>query len=445
MARAHHAERLTKRTIDALQPGEKRYRVSDTEQRGLKLTVETGGRKWWSVRYTTADAKESEVALGDWPALLVDDARTAAGKARQSASTTDPAEERRKRRKAGREARIETFGKLADHYLKASARGEFGGKDGRPKAESTLDKERVYLGRLKKDEVDLSRPIPQALDRKSLRSIGRADIVGLLEDVRDDSGAGAANSSLATLRRVFAYGIHKGLIDSNPAREIPSYPSEPRDVIATDEQLKALWLALEAAKVSEAVANREAYSSAAGLQLCLLTLQRRGEVARIHRDHVDLDKALWTIPAINKKERRRGLVPLTPMAVEIIREAFKRTNGDWAFIGPDPEKHITPHALSRFMARLRKDQTELGELTPHDLRRTGRTRLTSDDLGVDEITAERVLNHVVGTRQQRAYDWQAYMTQKRAALEAWERELKRIIEGKAPTSNVIPMKTAAVP
>ena len=87
------------------------------------------------------------------------------------------------------------------------------------------------------------------------------------------------------------------------------------------------------------------------------------------------------------------------------------------------------------------------EITVHDLRRTGRTKLTSDEVGVDEFTAERVLNHVVGSRQQRAYDWQSYLTQKRAALEAWEREILRLISkkrrGPAPTRKSNPVGNEA--
>jgi integrase len=73
------------------------------------------------------------------------------------------------------------------------------------------------------------------------------------------------------------------------------------------------------------------------------------------------------------------------------------------------------------------------DVTVHDLRRTGRTKLTGEELDVDERTAERVLNHSVGSHQQKAYDWNAYMGKKREALKLWEAELLRIVEGREPS------------
>ena len=207
--------------------------------------------------------------------------------------------------------------------------------------------------------------------------------------------------------------------------------------MATDAQLKALWATLEAVKVGETRYDRDAYSSAAALQLALLTLQRRGEVASIHRDDVDFINDVWTIPANRKKERRRAIVPLAPAAAELLAQAFARSNGPWAFAGSDADKHVTPHALTRFMARLREDDGTLGDVTPHDLRRTGRTRLT-ESLNIDPDTAERILGHVVGSRQSRAYDHGLYIRQRADALKTWESELMRIVAATpAKTSNVV--------
>jgi integrase len=213
----------------------------------------------------------------------------------------------------------------------------------------------------------------------------------------------------------------------------------------------------------------EAYSTAAALQLSLLTLQRRGEVVRIRREDVDLDKNLWTIPAMNKKERRKGAVPLSPWAREILEEALRRSPGDWMFPGMAGEDHLKPKTVTRFLARLRSGDAQcrkaaneraakgaplsadaellasaaMLDITPHDLRRTGRTKLTGEELHIDPMTAERVLNHSVGSRQQNAYDWNLYIAEKRLALDAWAGELRRIVEGRErpePQSNVVTLQ-----
>lgn len=84
------------------------------------------------------------------------------------------------------------------------------------------------------------------------------------------------------------------------------------------------------------------------------------------------------------------------------------------------------------MACLRM-RLRIRDITVHDLRRTGRTMLTDDErfngAGVDEATAERVLNHRVGSDAQAAYYWNAYLGKKRRALELWAGELHRIVYG----------------
>jgi integrase len=72
--------------------------------------------------------------------------------------------------------------------------------------------------------------------------------------------------------------------------------------------------------------------------------------------------------------------------------------------------------------------------TPHDLRRTLRTRLA--ELGVSDIVAERVLGHklqgVLGIYNRHSYD-----VEKRQALGLWDRRLAEILDLSGPSSNVL--------
>jgi integrase len=67
----------------------------------------------------------------------------------------------------------------------------------------------------------------------------------------------------------------------------------------------------------------------------------------------------------------------------------------------------------------------IGEhFTPHDLRRTLRTRLA--ELGVSDIVAEKLLGHkferIVAT-----YNRHSYANEKREALGKWETSLRKIM------------------
>ena len=64
------------------------------------------------------------------------------------------------------------------------------------------------------------------------------------------------------------------------------------------------------------------------------------------------------------------------------------------------------------------------EFTPHDIRRTMRTRLA--ELNVPEFIAERVLGHKLDGMLA-VYNLHDYLPAKRKALEAWETKLDAIL------------------
>jgi integrase len=87
---------------------------------------------------------------------------------------------------------------------------------------------------------------------------------------------------------------------------------------------------------------------------------------------------------------------------------------------------------------IRRHWAEIGfkeNFTPHDLRRSCRTRLA--EIGVSDVVAERVLGHklqgVLGIYNRHPYD-----AEKREALELWERRLREILGLAEAMSNVIP-------
>ena len=66
---------------------------------------------------------------------------------------------------------------------------------------------------------------------------------------------------------------------------------------------------------------------------------------------------------------------------------------------------------------------------PHDLRRTAATRMAESGVPRDHIA--KVLNHVEGgPAATRVYDRYDYDSEKRQALERWDRSLAAIIAGK---------------
>jgi hypothetical protein len=81
------------------------------------------------------------------------------------------------------------------------------------------------------------------------------------------------------------------------------------------------------------------------------------------------------------------------------------------------------------------------EPSPHDLRRTGATALTSERIGIQRFIVSRVLNHASDTGDAAAvtavYDRHAYLPEKRKALDAWAALLTEIAAGNERVANVV--------
>jgi integrase len=145
----------------------------------------------------------------------------------------------------------------------------------------------------------------------------------------------------------------------------------------------------------------------------------------------------WTIPAKRAKNGREHRVPLTTMAYALLTEA-KKISGPSAYVFPSPRPHgqdkpLEVRSLSRSIDR-KHTQLGIDKFVPHDLRRSVRTRLA--ELGIDDVVAERVLNHTLQGIA-RVYNRHSYDAEKRLALDTWSNRLQQLINRAPMTSNVI--------
>ena len=94
-------------------------------------------------------------------------------------------------------------------------------------------------------------------------------------------------------------------------------------------------------------------------------------------------------------------------------------------------KKFSGRTFSRYPLerRLRK-RMGISDWRFHDIRRTGRTRFTTD-LDIRWEIAEHCLDHDVGTQVSRVYDQARPIRQMREAFEEWAKHLDNILQGKA--------------
>ena len=75
-----------------------------------------------------------------------------------------------------------------------------------------------------------------------------------------------------------------------------------------------------------ALAARDGVAALA-LRFAILTAARTGEVVGAEWREVDMDAAVWTVPAGRMKGGREHRVPLSPAALDVLREAAERGGG----------------------------------------------------------------------------------------------------------------------
>jgi integrase len=432
-------QRLTSAFCDAVKPSAGRQTsYPDPDVLGLELRVSGDGRKAWSFRYRTRLGRQGRVTLGvHSPVFGLRDAREAARKLKVAvADGGDPAMDFRVAKTEAATDHLKTFGDLAAEYFSATEKGRY-----RPKRASSLNLEKMVY------RVHIEGP----LARMPLETVNRRLIKGALYRLLDRGVTGQAVRAQAIIRQILAYGVSEERLQYNCIANLPAVaPSNARLRVYSDAELKAIWagvLAPEKLTVPSPRANtrRDGTVVQVGLpmriaiQLVMLLLQRRCEVLGMAKAELDLKHGIWTIPPDRMKQKRTHVVPLSPWAVELIQEAIDLSaDRDSPFVFPgrnDPAKSMRGPAMNwAYSTILWALGIEDG--TIHDLRRTGSTLMTSERIAISPFIRSKVLGHfdagggaqVSATR----YDANTYVREKRAALEAWQRLLAKIVDADRP-------------
>jgi integrase len=254
-------------------------------------------------------------------------------------------------------------------------------------------------------------------DHRPLRTITKADVLQVLDQVIARGSPSVANLLLAHIKRMFNWTIERGLIEASPADRIkPPSPKVERERVLTDRELREVWYGC----------GRLDWPFGPLVQLMLLTGQREGEVAAMRWTDLDLGTATWTLTSDRTKAKRTHLVPLSSTTVEIVR-ALPRL-GEYVFPGRRTDGARPVCGFSKVKVRLDRICGVEGWVF-HDLRRTAATVMAQ--LKVPPHVVEKIINHrgaetlgPVGKIYQR-YN---YLEERREALELWAQTLARIVE-----------------
>ena len=385
-----------------IEPGAKRTTYWDTGMPGFGLMVTANRHRSYVVQYRAA-GRSRRMHLKDGLTLRAarKEAKAILGAV---AKGRDPLGERRKAERA----ESNTLNAIVEEYLTRE-----GGR----------------LRSIGERRAALERHVLPKLGARQIGDISRTDIVRLLDNIADKSGAPMADHVLAYLRRVMSWHAARSDDFRSPivrgmARTRPSQRRRQR--VLSDDELRAVWRAAEASP------NAFSYL----VKFLLLTATRRTEAAAMRRS--ERVGSEWIVPQERYKTGLELVIPLSHAAQAVLSAMPKI--GKSGFLFTTDGKHpiggfskFKRNFDAKVLAELQKNKPEadLPRWTLHDLRRTARSLMSR--AGVPGDHAERCLGHVLpGIRG--TYDRHEYLNEKRRAFEALATLIERIV---SPADNVV--------
>ena len=155
------------------------------------------------------------------------------------------------------------------------------------------------------------------------------------------------------------------------------------------------------------------------MKMLLICGQRSGVTRRMQWADVDLKHKIWTIPAEETKANRTHVVPISDMAVEILKD-FEDQFGRSGYVFKSPTIKDQPVQWLQKASEWIQVLSGIDDFRVHDLRRTAATYMAK--LGTDRTALGKVLNHkeLAGDDHvTEIFDRHNCMKEKRHALGRW--------------------------
>lgn len=416
MARAIH--KLKFRQVETLR---KVGRHSDGG--GLYLKITPDGSKRWVFMYARV-GRQREMGLGSAQlgGVSLPDARQTAQTAREDlAAGQDPLEARAVRLQAAAQAQARTFGEVADEHIQAMA-SQWKNAKHKDQWTYTLEVLAKPLRPLRVNQIDTAeilevlKPLWKTTPETASRLRGRIE---------------------AVLDRAKAKGERQG---ENPAR----WRGHLKLLLPKRQKLtRGHHPALPYDQMAGFMEKLRAVSglSARALEFCILTATRSTETLAARWDEVDLDKRVWTVPAIRMKATEDHRVPLSLPAVAVLKALRDASAGPFLFPSAPksrkkrPSKKPPTPYLSNMSMTMCLRRIGYADFTTHGFRSSFRD-WASEVTSFPHEVCEKALAHKIKNESEAAYRRGDMLAKRAKLMEAWAQYCEPKKDGK-----VIPLAT----
>ncbi|MDX8378296.1 MAG: integrase arm-type DNA-binding domain-containing protein [Mariprofundales bacterium] len=380
---------LTDIQIKKAKPTNKLYKLADGG--GLCIVIYPTGKKSWRYRYRIA-GKEKTLSLGLYPEVGLKVARKLHFAARQKVSQGIDPSAQRKAEKASHAGR-DTFEAVACEWLNT--------------------KKTWSESHTKRTNRRLERDIFPYIGKYDVHSINAPQLLEVIRRIEKRGVHETARRVLQVCGQVFRYAIATGRAERDCAADLRGALTVPKAghfASITDPK--------EFGALMRSIAGYEArFVTICALRIAPYVFVRPSELRHAEWQEIDLDAALWSIPAEKMKMKVGHVVPLARQVVDIIRELQPLTSN---------QKYLFPSARTRgramsdaaLLSALRRMEYTKEEMTVHGFRAAARTML-------DEILYYRIdyieqqLAHAVKDPLGRAYNRTTHLPARTEMMQTW--------------------------
>lgn len=231
--------------------------------------------------------------------------------------------------------------------------------------------------------------------RKSVNELNRQDMKKILSRYTTPS---SYKHAVVAFKIFFNWCLRNELTENNPVSGVRVAASKPRERVLLPEEIQQVW-----------AYDFPPFSTI--LKLCLLTGQRRTEIASIVPEWIK--DGMLTIPSEITKNKRRHTIPVSEQVQELCLQSPFGRHG--AFNGWSRAKMMIDKVV------------DIPHWTIHDLRRTFST--IHAEIGTPIHITERLLNHASGSTGGIVgiYNKYQYLDEMREAQEKYETILTNIV------------------
>ena len=258
---------------------------------------------------------------------------------------------------------------------------------------------------------------------RDVAEITRADLADLLTPLRAENHETARKVRQA-LAKVFRWArAHDYRIDDPADDALGELVKKVKHVPEHHRALPYCEVGAAIRKVQFGYALRV---TGLAFEFLILTAARTSEVRGMVWAEVDLEKAVWEIPAQRMKARRSHRVPLSDQAMAILRQVRHIPDPDAADdsifqLVEVTDGHVfrmpTGKPLSENALLDRCEKDKIGA-TPHGFRSSFRG-FAKAEYGARFEAIELALAHSIGTSVTQAYDREDLLEERRAMMQQW--------------------------